>query len=329
MNYKFIYLFVYCFSYNKDFENIKENIKVQIKTEVDVFDDTKHESFFMRDNNFVSSFSSTTHYSINSYIENKPTNFNLNIESSTATYIPTKHNVITSEKSTQIKTEVDIIDDAIFESHIIQDNKYMPSVEPTTYGIKSNVEINPRNFNLNIKTSTKTLTPTKHNVITSEKNTQIKTEIDIIEDTMYESFFMHEKNYVSTVESPTYYDINSPIKNSHKNAYLNIKAPIITSNPTKKNLRTSKENSKKTHKCYICNKYFSWKGSMKTHMRLHLGKKPYQCLICNKSFSQVSTLYQHKIIHESHKPFNCAICKKSFAQKVNMKIHINKHMKLL
>ncbi|XP_050061044.1 myoneurin-like isoform X1 [Aphis gossypii] len=244
--------------YKKDFENTKENLKVQLKTEVDVFNDTKYENFFIRDNDFVSSFSSTTQYSINSYIENKPTNFNLNIESSTGTY-----------------------------------------------------------------------TPTKHNMMTSEKNTQIKTEVDIIEDTMYESFFMRENNYVPTVESSTYYDINSPIKNNHKNACLNNKAPIITSNLTKKKLRRSKENSKKTHKCYICKKYFSWKGTMKTHMKLHLGKKPYQCLICNKSFAQVSTLYQHKMIHESHKPFNCAICKKSFAQKVNMKVHINKHMKFI
>lgn len=225
---------------------------------MDVFNDTKYENFFIRDNDFVSSFSSTTQYSINSYIENKPTNFNLNIESSTGTY-----------------------------------------------------------------------TPTKHNMMTSEKNTQIKTEVDIIEDTMYESFFMRENNYVPTVESSTYYDINSPIKNNHKNACLNNKAPIITSNLTKKKLRRSKENSKKTHKCYICKKYFSFKGTMKTHMKLHLGKKPYQCLICNKSFAQVSTLYQHKMIHESHKPFNCAICKKSFAQKVNMKVHINKHMKFI
>lgn len=296
---------------------------------MDVFDDTAYESFFMRDNNFVPSFSSTTQYSINSYIENKPTNFNLNIESSTATYTPNKHDVITPEKNTQIKNEVDVIDDAIFESHIIHDNKYMPLVEPTTYGLKSNVEINPRNFNLNIKASTKTLTPTNHNVIRSNKKTRIKTEVDIIEDTMYENFFMRENNYVPSVESSTYYGINSPIKNNHKNSYLNIKAPTITFNPTKKKLRTSKENAKKPHKCYICKKTFSLKGTMKTHMKLHLGKKPYQCLICNKSFAQVSTLYQHKIIHEFHKPFNCAICKKSFAQKVNMKIHINKHMKLL
>jgi len=296
---------------------------------VDVFDDSKYESFCVLDNNFLSSFSSTTQYSINSYIENKPTYFNLNIESSTATYTSNKHNVITSEKNIQIKNEVDIIDDAIFESHIIDDNKNIPSVEPTTYGLKSNVEINPRNFNLNIKASTKTLASTKHNVIKSEKNTQIKTEVDIIEDTIYENIFMCENNYMPSVESLTYYDINSPIKNNRENSYLNIKASTITSNPTKKKLRTSKQNSIKPHKCYICNKSFSWKGSMKTHMKLHLGKKPYQCLICNKSFAQVSTLYQHKIIHEIHKPFNCAICKKSFAQKVNMKIHINKHMKLL
>ncbi|XP_026807037.1 uncharacterized protein LOC113549772 [Rhopalosiphum maidis] len=178
--------------YTKDFKNTKANIKFQINTKVDVFNDSEYESFFMRDNSYVPSVASSTYYNINSHIENKPTNFNLKIESSTETYMPTKHKVIKSEqKKNQTKNEVNVIDNAVFEKHVIHNDKFRPSVESTTYDIESHVEINPRNLNINhnINASTKTLKPTKHKTVTYENNTQIKTEIDIIDDTMYESFF--------------------------------------------------------------------------------------------------------------------------------------------
>lgn len=325
-------MLLYCFSYTKDFNSTRANIKFQIKTEVDVFNDSEYESFFMRDNNYVPSVPSSTCYNINSHIENKHTNFDLKIESSTETYMPTtKHKVIKSEQKNQIKNKVNVIDNAVVEKHVIHNDKYRPSVESTTCGIKSHVEINPRNFNHSIKASTKTLTPTKHKTITYEENTQIKTEIDIIDDTMYESFFMRDDNYVPSVVSSTCYGINSRIKNNrNNNCHLNIKDSTKTFIPTKKKFRTLKENSEKPYKCYICNTFFSWKGNMKIHMEVHTGEKPYRCFICNKSYARLSTLYAHKIIHEFHKPFNCAICKKSFAQKSNLKTHINnKHIKLL
>ncbi|XP_015365445.1 PREDICTED: zinc finger protein 765-like isoform X2 [Diuraphis noxia] len=166
--------------------------------------------------------------------------------------------------------------------------------------------------------------------ITENVKTQIKTEVDIIDDVIYESFFMRENyNYDPSI-------FMSPMSTTYEtksNPNINAFALNLISRAHKKVLckkkqfsSQNKEKSDKEYKCGICNKSFSLKGNLKTHIWIHMKEKPYKCFICNKSYSQASTLITHKIIHSSDKPFNCDICKKSFAQKVNMKTHMMFHI---
>ena len=112
---------------------------------------------------------------------------------------------------------------------------------------------------------------------------------------------------------------------------------------------------KKPFLCLICDKHFSQKHLVKSHIRSHTGEKPFtcsicnrsfsdrcnltnhlrnchldqkqenKCSICNKSFSMKSTLNRHHITHTGEKPHWCSLCHESFSQKTSLQKHLLYH----
>ena len=88
------------------------------------------------------------------------------------------------------------------------------------------------------------------------------------------------------------------------------------------------ENMKKTFICTICNKAFTTRFSLKTHMVIHTDLKPFECPYegCNKCFRTKSTLNTHiNLIHTLEKDYICSSCGKAYSKPWLLKQHERRH----
>lgn len=81
------------------------------------------------------------------------------------------------------------------------------------------------------------------------------------------------------------------------------------------------QKSHRPYSCEVCEKRFSQKCNLITHMRLHTGERPYPCSYCDKRFTQKGNLDAHLKTHTKEKPYPCPHCDKRFAFKSSMLSH--------
>ncbi|XP_048450913.1 zinc finger protein 366 [Rhincodon typus] len=81
----------------------------------------------------------------------------------------------------------------------------------------------------------------------------------------------------------------------------------------------------KPHACSQCGKLFKQLSHLHTHMLTHQGTRPHKCHVCHKAFTQTSHLKRHMMQHSDVKPYNCSICGRGFAYPSELKAHETKH----
>ena len=77
--------------------------------------------------------------------------------------------------------------------------------------------------------------------------------------------------------------------------------------------------------CNICNKNFSTKDGLRTHLNIHDETKAFKCEICTTAFSKKSHLVQHALIHRGTKPYICSVCNRGFNRPANLTRHAKVH----
>ncbi|XP_058290073.1 zinc finger protein 366 isoform X1 [Hylobates moloch] len=81
----------------------------------------------------------------------------------------------------------------------------------------------------------------------------------------------------------------------------------------------------KPHACTHCGKLFKQLSHLHTHMLTHQGTRPHKCQVCHKAFTQTSHLKRHMMQHSEVKPHNCRVCGRGFAYPSELKAHEAKH----
>lgn len=81
----------------------------------------------------------------------------------------------------------------------------------------------------------------------------------------------------------------------------------------------------KRWKCRMCDKSYTSKYNLVTHILGHNGIKPHGCHLCGKLFKQLSHLHTHLLTHRGMRPHKCQVCHKAFTQTSHLKRHMMQH----
>ncbi|KAJ8417522.1 hypothetical protein AAFF_G00223650 [Aldrovandia affinis] len=84
-------------------------------------------------------------------------------------------------------------------------------------------------------------------------------------------------------------------------------------------------NGIKPHACPHCGKLFKQPSHLQTHLLTHQGTRPHKCSVCKKAFTQTSHLKRHMLQHTDVKPYSCRFCRRGFAYPSELRAHETKH----
>ncbi|XP_065139195.1 zinc finger protein 710a isoform X1 [Paramisgurnus dabryanus] len=84
-------------------------------------------------------------------------------------------------------------------------------------------------------------------------------------------------------------------------------------------------NGIKPHECVHCGKLFKQPSHLQTHLLTHQGTRPHKCTVCKKAFTQTSHLKRHMLQHSDVKPYSCRFCGRGFAYPSELRTHETKH----
>jgi DNA-directed RNA polymerase subunit RPC12/RpoP len=86
------------------------------------------------------------------------------------------------------------------------------------------------------------------------------------------------------------------------------------------------EDKKAQHPCQICGKNYSSVFSLRHHVKVvHINQAAFNCHLCEKSFSRKANLESHLVSHSNDKPYSCDYCGLRLKTKGNLRVHKKIH----
>jgi len=77
--------------------------------------------------------------------------------------------------------------------------------------------------------------------------------------------------------------------------------------------------------CRTCKKTFGRKSTLRAHMTTHTKVSNFMCTVCEKACNDNNSLEEHMRMHTGEKPFVCTICQKAYARKSHLNVHYRVH----
>jgi len=77
--------------------------------------------------------------------------------------------------------------------------------------------------------------------------------------------------------------------------------------------------------CPVCSKDFARKSTLRAHMTTHTKQSNFMCEVCEKACNDKNSLEEHKRMHTGEKPFVCSVCSKAYARKSHLNVHFRVH----
>lgn len=100
-------------------------------------------------------------------------------------------------------------------------------------------------------------------------------------------------------------------ENRHLTVHMNIHLP---------------DDQKSFFPCEQCGKKYSSVFSLRQHVKVvHVNQATFKCPHCNKAFSRKANLESHLMVHSSEKPFQCDVCHLRLKTKGNLRVHKKIH----
>jgi uncharacterized Zn-finger protein len=87
-----------------------------------------------------------------------------------------------------------------------------------------------------------------------------------------------------------------------------------------------KSHADQTPECYVCNRKYADRYSLRYHLRTHGIGHQIRCELCNKSFPKPSRLQAHvNTFHKDIRNFSCSGCDKTFKTRLHLENHFLQH----
>ncbi|GAB5360314.1 hypothetical protein AAMO2058_000617000 [Amorphochlora amoebiformis] len=99
---------------------------------------------------------------------------------------------------------------------------------------------------------------------------------------------------------------------------------------TKRHVKLRHEQIQKGYTCGNCNKSFSERSDLVTHMAIHTGELPYVCKICSMRFRwrYQRIAHRNQVHSKSEESYICELCNNTFTSRLHLRRHVMHHLEV-